>query len=163
MNHVILIGNLTKDPELRYTQSQTAVCRFTVAVNDRAKNPNSGEWEDTPSFIPVIVWGRLAENCDKFLSKGRKVAVNGRIKTGSYTNKEGRKVYTTDVVASNVEFLSHETPQTPREDWPPREQVQTNQAYAQRDQGEQISYQQYQQEKRQVPPGFEDVEQDVPF
>lgn len=106
MNQVILIGNLTKDPEMRYSTggNQTAVCRFTVAVNDRRKNA-AGEWEDSPSFIPVVVFGKQAENCDRYLVKGRKVAVSGRIRTGSYTNQEGRKVYTTDVIANTVEFL----------------------------------------------------------
>ena len=108
MNSVILIGNLTRDPELRYSTggNQTAICRFTVAVNERRRNPQTQEWEDSPSFIPVVVFGKQAENCDRFLSKGKKVAVNGRIQTGSYVNKEGNKVYTTEVIASNIEFLS---------------------------------------------------------
>ena len=108
MNSVILIGNLTRDPELRYSTggNQTAICRFTVAVNERRRNPQTQEWEDNPSFIPIVVFGKQAENCDRFLSKGKKVAVNGRIQTGSYVNKEGNKVYTTEVIASNIEFLS---------------------------------------------------------
>lgn len=107
MNQVILIGNLTKDPETRYStgQNQTAICRFTVAVNERRKNAD-GQWEDVPSFIPVTVFGKRGENCDRYLSKGSKVAVNGRIQTGSYTNKDGDKVYTTEVVANDVEFLT---------------------------------------------------------
>ena len=106
MNSVILIGNLTRDPELRYSTgaSQTAICRFTVAVNDRRRNPQTQEWEDNPSFIPIVVFGKQAENCDRYLAKGRKVAVNGRIQTGSY-EKDGRTIYTTEVIASNVEFL----------------------------------------------------------
>ncbi len=101
MNNVILIGNLVRDPELRYStgQNQTAVCRFTVAVND-----GYGERQRT-SFIPIVVFGKQAENCERYLAKGRKVAVNGRIQTGSY-EKDGRTVYTTDVIANNVEFLS---------------------------------------------------------
>ena len=101
MNSVILIGNLARDPELRYStgMNQTAICRFTVAVND-----GYGDKQRT-SFIPIVVFGKSAENCDRYLSKGRKVAVNGRIQTGSYTNKEGNKVYTTEVIANNVEFL----------------------------------------------------------
>ena len=101
MNSVILIGNLTRDPELRYStgMNQTAICRFTVAVND-----GYGDKQRT-SFIPVVVFGKQAENCDRYLAKGRKVAVNGRSQTGSYTNKAGAKVYTTDVIANNVEFL----------------------------------------------------------
>ncbi|MBQ9059683.1 MAG: single-stranded DNA-binding protein [Firmicutes bacterium] len=101
MNSVILIGNLARDPELRYStgMNQTAICRFTVAVND-----GYGDKQRT-SFIPIVVFGKQAENCDRYLAKGRKVAVNGRIQTGSYTNKDGNKVYTTDVIANNVEFL----------------------------------------------------------
>ena len=104
MNNVVIIGNLTRDPELRYStgQKQTAICRFTIAVND-----GYGEKQRT-SFIPIVVFGKSAENCDRFLAKGRKVAVNGRIQTGSY-EKDGRTVYTTDVVANNVEFLSSQS------------------------------------------------------
>lgn len=98
MNQVIIIGNLTKDPEVRYTtgQNQTAICRFTVAVNDRYGGT---------SYIPVVAFGKQGENCGRFLAKGRKAAISGRIQTGSYTNRDGQKVYTTDVIANNVEFL----------------------------------------------------------
>ena len=114
MNQVNLIGNLTRDPETRYStgQNQTAVCRFTIAVNDRRKNQN-GEWEDNPSFIPIVVFGKKAENCDKYIGMGSKVAVNGKIETGSYVNKDGQKVYTTDVIANEVEFLSRKENQEP--------------------------------------------------
>ncbi|MCQ2546090.1 MAG: single-stranded DNA-binding protein [Clostridia bacterium] len=104
MNSVILIGNLTRDPELRYSTgaNQTAICKFSIAVND-----GFGDNKKT-SFIPITVFGKAAENCDRFLKKGSKVCVNGRIQTGSY-EKDGRTVYTTDVIANNyggVEFLS---------------------------------------------------------
>ncbi len=104
MNSVILIGNLTRDPELRYSTgaNQTAICKFSIAVND-----GFGENKRT-SFIPVTVFGKAAESCDRYLKKGSKVCVNGRIQTGSY-EKDGRTVYTTDVIANNyggVEFLS---------------------------------------------------------
>lgn len=99
MNQVVLIGRLASEPELSYTQgNQTAVCRFTLAVN-RIKR------DDPADFIRITVWGKMAENCDRYLSKGRQIAVNGRIQTGSYTNRDGAKVYTTEVVANNVEFL----------------------------------------------------------
>ena len=107
MNQVNLIGNLTKDVELRYTTSQTAFARFTLAVNDRRKNPQTEEWEDNPSFIPIVVFGKQAENAERYLSKGSKAGVTGRIQTGSYTNQEGRTVYTTDVIANSVEFLDN--------------------------------------------------------
>ncbi|MBQ6495845.1 MAG: single-stranded DNA-binding protein [Firmicutes bacterium] len=100
MNSVVLVGNLTRDPELRYSTgaNQTAICRFTVAVND-----GYGDNERT-SFISIVVFGKQAENCDRYLAKGRKVAISGRIQTGSY-EKDGQKVYTTEVVANRVEFL----------------------------------------------------------
>ena len=107
MNQVVLIGNITKDPEVRYStgNNPTAICRFILAVNDKKKNPQTGQYEDNPSFIPIVVFGKQAENCEKFLSKGKKCAVSGRIQTGSY-EKNGQKVYTTDVIANNVEFLT---------------------------------------------------------
>lgn len=102
MNSVIIIGNLTRDPELKYStgQNQTAICRFSVAVND-----GYGDNKRT-SYIPVVVFGKQGENCDRYLSKGSKVAVKGRIQTGSYTKQDGSKAYTTDVIAENVEFLT---------------------------------------------------------
>lgn len=101
MNNVILIGRLVRDPELRYTSgSQMAVCRFTLAIDRRVKQ---GE-EKKADFPNVICFGKTAENCEKFLAKGRKVAVQGRLQTGSY-EKDGVKHYTTDVIADNVEFL----------------------------------------------------------
>lgn len=106
MNHVVLIGNLTKDPETRYNQNNTAICRFRIAVNEKRKNPQTGEYENNPSFIPIVVFGRSGENCEKYLSKGSKVAVSGRIQTGSYEKQDGTTVYTTDVIANSVEFLS---------------------------------------------------------
>ncbi len=101
MNSVVLVGNLTRDPELRYSTgaNQTAICRFGIAVND-----GYGEKQET-NFINIVVFGKQGENCDRYLSKGSKVAINGRIRTGSY-EKDGRKVYTTDIIASRVEFLS---------------------------------------------------------
>ena len=102
MNSVVLIGRLARDPELSYTPSnQTAVCKFTIAVDRPRRN---GE-DAGADFIRITVWGRQAETCDRYLSKGRQVAVQGRIQTGSYKNREGVTVYTTDVVADRVEFL----------------------------------------------------------
>ena len=100
MNSVALIGRLTKDPEIRYIpESQTAVATFTMAVD----RPFSKEKQ--ADFIRITVFGKTAENCERFLTKGKLVAVNGRIQTGSYKNKEGVTVFTTDVVADRVEFL----------------------------------------------------------
>lgn len=113
MNIVSLTGNLTRDPELRYTTEQKPVCRFSIAVND-----GYGDKQRT-SFIPIVVFGKSAENCDKYLSKGSKVGVTGRIQTGSYTNKEGHKVYTTDVIAGNVEFLTSRAQQSTEDEYIP--------------------------------------------
>ncbi len=104
MNNVVLIGRLTKKPEVRYTQGsgdQLAVAVFTLAVDRPAR---AGK-ERQADFIRITVFGRQAENCERYLDKGRQVAVQGRIQTGSYTNKDGSTVYTTDVVAERVEFL----------------------------------------------------------
>ena len=102
MNSVILIGRLTRDPELRYTpEPQTAVANFTLAV-DRPRRDGQDQGAD---FIRITVWGKQAETCDRYLRKGRQAAVMGRIQTGSYKNRNGETVYTTDVVADRVEFL----------------------------------------------------------
>lgn len=102
MNSVVLIGNLARDPELSYAPStQNAICHFTLAVSRPRRN---GE-DQGADFIRITVFGRQAENCDRYLTKGSKVAVQGRIQTGSYKNREGVTVYTTDIVANNVEFI----------------------------------------------------------
>ena len=102
MNSVVLIGRLTRDPELSYTpNTQSAITRFTIAV-DRPRRQGEDQGAD---FIRITVWGRQAETCDRYLSKGRQVAVMGRIQTGSYKNREGVTVYTTDIIADRVEFL----------------------------------------------------------
>ena len=102
MNSVILIGRLTKDPELGYTPSQTAVCKFTLAV-DRPKKQGEDAGAD---FIRITVWDKQAVNCERYMKKGSQCAVHGRIQTGSYPDKQtGKKIYTTDVVADRVEFL----------------------------------------------------------
>ena len=102
MNSVNLIGRLTRDPEIRYTAgTQMAVATFTVAI-DRPKKADAEKQTDYPR---VIVFGKQAENCERFIGKGSLVGIHGRIQTGSYTNKDGATVYTTDVVADRVEFL----------------------------------------------------------
>jgi len=101
MNQVILIGNLTRDPEMKYTQAGLAITRFTLALN-RPKKDGQDQGAD---FINIVTFGKLAENCANYLAKGRKTAVSGRIQTGSYDDKDGKRVYTTDVIANSVEFL----------------------------------------------------------
>lgn len=101
MNSVIITGRLTKDVECKYTQSQMAVAQFTVAVNRPKKN---GE-DNGADFPRCIAFGKTAENLEKFTAKGRLIAVQGRIQTGKYKNRDGETVYTTDVIADRVEFL----------------------------------------------------------
>lgn len=103
MNKCILIGNLTRDPELTETTSGIAVCKFSIAVNRNYTNAN-GERE--ADFINIVTWRGLAENCGKYLAKGRKVAVCGSIQTRSYDDKDGNRRYATDVVADEVEFIT---------------------------------------------------------
>lgn len=100
MNNVILIGRLTKDPEYHVAESGLQICRFQMAVDREAKSE-----EKKADYPRVIVFGTQAENCNKFIGKGKLVGVKGRLQTGSY-EKDGQKYYTTDVIAERVEFLS---------------------------------------------------------
>ena len=103
MNKVILMGRLTRDPEVRYAQGENsmAIARFSLAVDRRRQNNSDGQ---TADFINIVAFGRLGEFAEKYLHKGTKVALSGRIQTGSYTNKDGVKVYTTDIIADDIEF-----------------------------------------------------------
>ena len=105
MNKVILVGRLTRDPDVRYSQgdSATAVARYTLAV-DRRFTRRDQQDAQTADFIGIVAFGKAGEFAEKYLKKGTKVIVTGRIQTGSYTNKDGVKVYTTDVVAEDQEF-----------------------------------------------------------
>lgn len=105
MNNVCISGRLTRDPEVRYTTGEEpmAVCKFSVAVDRQGKNKGT----DFPS---VVVFGKQSEACEKYLSKGKMVLIQGRIQTGSYKDKEGRTVYTTDIVAERVEFGTSDKP-----------------------------------------------------
>ena len=104
MNKVILMGRLTKDPEVRYSQGEgsLAIARFSLAV-DRRRTGNNADGQ-TADFINIVAFGKLGEFAEKYLHKGTKVTLSGRIQTGSYTNKDGVKVYTTDVIADDIEF-----------------------------------------------------------
>ena len=103
MNKVILMGRPTRDPEIRYSQGEqsTAVARYTIAVDRRFRRDGD---QQTADFINCVAFGRQGEFAEKYFRKGIKIAITGRIQTGSYTNKDGQRVYTTDVVAENVEF-----------------------------------------------------------
>ena len=103
MNKVILMGRLTRDPEVRYSQGEqaTAIARYTVAVDRRFRRDGDSQ---TADFIGCVAFGRQAEFAEKYLRKGTKIALTGRIQTGSYTNRDGQKVYTTEVVVEDKEF-----------------------------------------------------------
>lgn len=108
MNRVTLIGRLVRDPDVRYSQSANgsiAVARYTLAVDRRFKREN----EQNADFISCIAFGKLGEFAEKYLHQGIKIAVSGRIQTGSYTNKDSRKIYTTDVVVEEQEFCESKT------------------------------------------------------
>ena len=101
MNKVILMGRLTRDPEVRYSQGEqaTAVARYTLAVDRRGRSQ-----ENSADFIPCVAFGKAAEFAERYLHKGTKIVLTGRIQTGTYTNKDGQRVYTTDIVAEDQEF-----------------------------------------------------------
>lgn len=137
MNSVVLIGRLTKDPETRYTSgSQMAVCTFAIAI-DRVTRQGEEKKTDYPR---ITVFGKQAENCERFLKKGKLVGVQGRLQTGSYTNKHDETIYTTDVIADRVEFLSGSEKSTTPAAAPEPEK-----------------------EPEYAPDGFEHVEEDIPF
>jgi single-strand DNA-binding protein len=104
VNRVILIGNLGRDPELRYTQSGSAVANFTLATNERWRDKDGNNQERT-EWHRIVVWGRTAENCAQYLQKGRPVYIEGRLQTREWEDKDGNKRNTTEINALNVQFL----------------------------------------------------------
>jgi single-strand DNA-binding protein len=105
INRVVLTGNLTRDPELRSLQSGMSVCSMRIACNTRRKNNATGEWEDKPNYFDVTVWGAQGENCARFLSKGRPVALDGRLEWREWQDKEGNNRQSVEIVADSVQFL----------------------------------------------------------
>jgi single-strand DNA-binding protein len=105
INRVVLTGNLTADPELRSLPSGTSVCKLRVASNTRRKDGASGEWVDKPNFFDVTVWGAQGENCARYLSKGRPVAIDGRLEWREWETQEGAKRQSIDIIAESVQFL----------------------------------------------------------
>jgi len=105
INRVVLVGNLTRDPELRHTPSGTAVCKLRIAVNTRQKDATSGEWGDKPNYFDVTVWGNQGENCAQFLAKGRPVGIDGRLDWREWDAQDGTKRQAVEIIADNVQFL----------------------------------------------------------
>ncbi|AIO18022.1 Single-stranded DNA-binding protein ssb [Candidatus Izimaplasma bacterium HR1] len=151
INRTILVGRLTKDPEVRYTSSNIAYARFTLAVNRTFAGP-SGERE--ADFIQCITWRKQAENLARFVRKGSLIGVEGRIQTGSYDDKDGNRKYTTDVVCDSVQFLE-----------PKNQDSQDNSSYAPREPraNNNNSYQERPVERKQSTPSIDVSEDDLPF
>jgi single-strand DNA-binding protein len=105
INRVVLTGNLTKDPELRSTSSGTSVCSLRLAVNTSKKDSSTGQWVEKPNFFDITVWGAQGENCAKYLSKGRPVAVDGRLEWREFTDKDGNNRQAVEIWADSVQFL----------------------------------------------------------
>lgn len=103
MNQVVLIGRLTKDPELRYTPTGSPVCQCTIAVD----NYNPKTKEKNADFVPLVIWGKQAENTATYMLKGNQIAINGKIRTRSYDGKDGVKRYITEVLVTNIQFISN--------------------------------------------------------
>jgi single-strand DNA-binding protein len=110
INRVVITGNLTRDPELRSTPSGTSVCSLRVACNTRRRS-SAGEWEDKPNYFSVTVWGAQGENCSRYLSKGRPVAVDGRLEWREWESQDGGKREAVEIIADSVQFLG-----APRDD-----------------------------------------------
>ena len=105
INVVVITGNLTRDPELRSTNSGLNICSMRIASNTRRKNNQSGEWEDKPNFFDVTVFGAQGENCARFLSKGRPVAIEGRLEWREFTDQAGNNRQAVEIIANSVQFL----------------------------------------------------------
>ena len=106
INRVNITGNLTRDPELRATAGGTQILSFGVAVNDRRKNPQTGAWEDVPNFVDCIVFGQRAEAVSRFISKGSKVAIEGKLRFSSWETKDGDRRSKLEVIVDEIEFMS---------------------------------------------------------
>ena len=105
INSVVLVGNLTRDPELRHTPSGMAVCSLRLAVNTRRKDQATGEWGEKPNYFDITVWGQQGENCAQYLAKGRQVGVQGRLEWREWEAQDGTKRQAVEVVADSVQFL----------------------------------------------------------
>ena len=105
INSVVLVGNLTRDPELRHTPSGTAVCSLRLAVNTRRKDGSTGQWTEKPNYFDVVVWGQQGENCAQYLAKGRRVGVQGRLEWREWEGQDGSKRQAVEIVAESVQFL----------------------------------------------------------
>src|SRR4051812_13947997 len=105
INRVVLVGNLTRDPELRHTPSGMAVCSLRLAVNTRRKDSSTGQWTEKPNYFDVTVWGNQGESCAQYLAKGRPVAIDGRVEWREWDAQDGTKRQAVEIIADSVQFL----------------------------------------------------------
>ena len=123
INRVIITGNLTSDPELRSLPSGTSVCKLRVACNTRRKDNSTGEWVDKPNYFDVTVWGAQGENCARFLSKGRPIAIDGRLEWREWETQDGQKRQAIDIIADAVQFLGGRDDAAPGGGFSPRSDI----------------------------------------
>jgi single-strand DNA-binding protein len=113
LNKAMLIGNLGKDPELKMTGGGIPVCQFSIATTERRRDGTSGQWVDHTEWHNIVTFGKVAENCSKYLKKGSQVFIDGRIQTRKWQDKEGKDRYTTEIIGNSVQFLSRATGSQP--------------------------------------------------
>lgn len=130
VNRVILVGRLGKDPELKYTPSGSPVCTLTVATSESWTDKSSGQKQEKTEWHRVVLWGRQAENCNKFLKKGSLVYLEGKIQTRSWEDKDGNKKYSTEINANTVNFLSKSSGSSYDNEESPNEDISTHDDYA---------------------------------
>lgn len=145
INRVNISGNLTRDPEMRQTAGGTQILQFGVAVNDRRRNPQTGEWEDTPNFVDCVVFGSRAEPLSRFLSRGTKVAIEGKLRYSAWETKDGQRRSKLEVVVDDLEFFS------PRSDQGGQSGHQQGSGYQQGGHQQGSGYQQAQQAPTPTP------------
>ena len=133
INRVMITGNLTRDPEVRNTQSGMAVLNLGVAVNDRRKNNQTGEWEDVPNFIDCVMFGTRAENVSRYLRKGSKVAIEGKLRWSQWEDKQGGKRSKIEVIVDDLEFMSRDGGDVGQMQPEPAKAAPAADAYAQED------------------------------
>ena len=158
INRCNISGNIGRDPELRQTQGGTQVLTFSLAVSDRKRNPQSGEWEEVTNWIPCVVFGNRAESLSRFLSKGTKCAVEGKLRQSSYKDKSGQNRSKIEVIVDEVEFMSQSKAQNQ-----PQQQQPNN--YTNQYQNEPYSASQQPQTSYQQPTGYQPdlAEEPIPF
>ncbi|MDO4404748.1 MAG: single-stranded DNA-binding protein [Atopobiaceae bacterium] len=164
INRVNISGNLTRDPELRATQAGTSILTFGVAVNDRRRNPQTGEWEEYPNYIDCVVFGNRAEPLSRFLSKGSKVALEGKLRWSQW-ERDGQKRSKIEVIVDEVEFLSPRQNQGGYQQQP-QVQQQTTPSYNAPQSAPQAAPQPTTyapQSAVQAPPSVEVYDEDIPF